>query len=181
MCANYTCKKNEAKLRLREKIHVFGALPRANIRPTDLGPVIIPEFQSLACREMRWGWSVPWDRKPVINVKSETITQLPFFQPHLNQRCLLLADGFYEGGIRFFQPGEPVFCFAGLWREEADGNRYTMLTTAPNETVAQYHNRMPFIVRPEHYDAWLGEDWESVLSEPERAPLEKFQKQPVLF
>jgi len=181
MCANYTYKKNEAKLRLREKIQVFGAVPRANIRPTDLGPVIIPEFQSLACHEMRWGWSVPWDKKPVINAKSETITQLPLFQPHLNQRCLLLADGFYEAGIRFSQPGEPAFCFAGLWREEADGKKYTMLTTTPNETVAKYHNRMPLIVKPELYDAWLGDDWQRVLSEPDRAPLENFQKQPDLF
>lgn len=181
MCAHYTYKKNEAKLRLREKIEVFGAVPRADIRPTDLGPVIIPEFESLACRELRWGWSVPWDKKPLINVKSETVTELPLFRPHLEQRCLLLADGFYEAGTWFFQPGGPVFCLAGLWREEADGKRYTMLTTTPNETVAKYHNRMPFILKPDQYDAWLGEDWHRVLSEPDYAPLEKFQKQPDLF
>ncbi len=181
MCANYTYQKNEAKLRLRRKLEVFGAVPRANIRPTDLGPVIVPEFESLACLEIRWGWTVTRDKQPVINARSETITQLPLFRPHLEQRCLLLADGFYEAGVRFFQPGGPVFCFAGLWREEADGKRYTMLTTAPNESVARHHHRMPFIVKPEQYDAWLGGDWQRVLSEPDRAPLEKFEKQPDLF
>jgi len=181
MCAHYTYKKNGAKLKLRQKIEVFGAVPRASIRPTDLGPVVVPEFEGLACREMRWGWSVPWEKKPVINAKSETIAQLPLFGPHLDHRCLLLADGFYEAGVRFFQPGEPVFCLAGLWREEADGKKYTMLTTAPNESVAKHHNRMPFIVKPADYDAWLGGDWQRVLSEPDRAPLEKFEKQPDLF
>lgn len=62
MCSNYTYKKNEAKLKLRDRILVYGAVPRANIRPTDLGPVIIPEYEGFACREMRWGWAVPWDK-----------------------------------------------------------------------------------------------------------------------
>jgi len=181
MCAHYTYNKDQARLRLRQKLEVFGAVPRAGIRPTDLGPVIVPEFESLACRELRWGWTVSWDKKPLINAKCESITQLLLFRPHLDQRCLLLADGFYEAGIRFFQTGEPVFCFAGLWREEADGKKYTLLTTTPNESVARHHNRMPFIVKPEHYDAWLGSDWQRVLSDPDQAPLDKFQKQPDLF
>ena len=37
MCSRYTYTKDEAKLRLRDLIVVFGAVPRANIRP-DLGP-----------------------------------------------------------------------------------------------------------------------------------------------
>ena len=55
MCSTYIYTKAEAKLKLREKIEVFGAVPRANIRLTDLGPVIIPEHDSFACHEMIWG------------------------------------------------------------------------------------------------------------------------------
>ena len=79
MCSRYTYTKDEAKLRLRDKILVFGAVPRANIRPTDLGPVIVPEEDGFACREMRWGWSVPWDKGPFINAKSETLTTLNLY------------------------------------------------------------------------------------------------------
>jgi putative SOS response-associated peptidase YedK len=186
MCSRYTYNKDEVKLRLRDLIHIFGVVARANIRPTDLGPVILPEHESFSCKELRWGWSVPWDSSPLINAKCETITSLPTFQPHLQQRCLLLADGFYEKGVRFYQPGGGAFCLAGLFRCEPHGppggaSRYTMLTTSPNATVAKYHDRMPFILRPEQYDAWLGEAWESVLSDPDHAPLEKFEKQPQLF
>ncbi len=181
MCANYSYKKNEVKLELRRKIEVFGALPRANIRPTDLGPVIIPEFESFLCREMNWGWKVPWDKSPLFNAKSETLITLPAFQPHLEQRCLLPADGFYEKDVLFHQPGDATFCLAGLWRSEGGVARYVMLTTTPNATVAPYHQRMPLIVRPDLYDAWLGKDWERVLSEPDHSPLEKFQKQQELF
>lgn len=181
MCSRYTYNKDEAKLCLREKIEVFGCVPRADIRLTDLGPIIIPELDNYACREMRWGWVVPWDKKPLNNAKSETLTTLRTFQPHLQTRCLLLADGFYEKGIRFVQPGERSFCMAGLWRDEPGGPRYTMLTTTPNDSVAPYHHRMPFILRPEQFDDWLGERFERVLTNPDKAPLQKVERQPDLF
>ena len=50
MCANYTYNRNDAKFRLREKIQVFGAVPRASIRPTDPGPVIVPEYDGFSIR-----------------------------------------------------------------------------------------------------------------------------------
>jgi len=56
-----------------------------------------------------------------------------------------------------------------------------MLTTTPNETVAAYHHRMPFILKPEQFDLWLSDRWQEVLAKPDHAPLEKFQKQPELF
>jgi hypothetical protein len=46
MCSRYTHAKDEAKIRLREKIEVIGAIPRANIRPTDLGPVNRPTIRA---------------------------------------------------------------------------------------------------------------------------------------
>ena len=59
MCSRYTYNKDEAKLKLCDQILVFGFVPRSDIRPTDLGPVIIPEHESFACRQMSWGWRVP--------------------------------------------------------------------------------------------------------------------------
>ena len=264
MCFRYSAKKNEARIKAREREHVFGLAPRENIRPTDYGPVLLPEedhllaqgragnplpadggasvpasrlVSSLAppsngahgvtrptnvpleeerkiiCMEMRWGWKVPWDKSPLVNARSETITQVATFKPHLQNRCLILADGFYEKGIRFIQPGEPVFCMAGLWCEELSASPeiprprerermsegqvrvvgenhseaarqtrfFTMLTTTPNDSVKPYHHRMPLIVRPEFYDAWLGNDWQTVLENPDKGPLEKLKKQPELF
>jgi putative SOS response-associated peptidase YedK len=181
MCSRYTYVRKEARLRLRERIEVFDCVPRADIRITDLGPIVVPEHDGFACHQWRWGWTVPWDKKPLNNAKSETLTTLRTFQPHLSNRCLLLADGFFEKGIRFVQPGLMTFCMAGLWRDEEDGPRYTMLTATPNASVAPHHHRMPFILRPEQYDDWLGEKWREVLDRPDHAPLEKIQQQPELF
>jgi len=127
LCSRYTYNRAEAKLKLGEKIEVFGCVPRDDIRPTDLGPVIVAEHDGFACRQMAWGWRVPWDKQPLINAKSETITQLPTFKPHLQNRCLILADGFFEKGIRFTQTDEPLFAIAGLWQPDAAAGRLTML------------------------------------------------------
>jgi putative SOS response-associated peptidase YedK len=198
VCTNYNAKKKEARIKMQDKQLIFGMVPRESIRPTDLGPILIPEKDNYICTEMNWGWTVPWDKAPLVNAKSETLTTLTTFKKELGNRCLLLADGFYEKGILFRQPGGELFCMAGLWRAEKNilsastrernkgevsktGRCYVMLTTVPNDTVRPFHHRMPFIVRPDNYADWLGKDWERVLAEPDKSDLEKFQKQPELF
>ena len=48
MCSRYTVKKDEAKIKLREMIQVFGFVPRGDIRPTDFAPVILPAKRAQA-------------------------------------------------------------------------------------------------------------------------------------
>ena len=122
----------------------------------------------------------------LINARSETAAQKPSFRSAFrHRRCLVPADGFYEwqreGKTR--QPwlfglrdGAPMV-FAGLWErwavpegavltgslaERSPGDAVetcTILTTAANEAVAPVHGRMPAILPPEAWDAWLaGED-----------------------
>ena len=91
-----------------------------------------------------------------------------------------LGAGF-QGRVRFVQTGEPLFALAGLWQKFEDGERFTMLTTTPNASVSPYHHRMPFLIQPRQYADWLGEAWQQVLDNPDKAPLEKIQKQPELF
>lgn len=57
--------------------------------------------------------------------------------------------------------GEPL-AFAGLWERWRDpANKdstlesYTVITTDPNELTAEVHTRMPVILEPKNYDAWL--------------------------
>ena len=54
VCTNYKAKINGVRIKSREKELVFGLVPRENIRPTDFGPLVLPEQDSLVCRDMRW-------------------------------------------------------------------------------------------------------------------------------
>lgn len=108
----------------------------------------------------------------MINARSDTVFEKPAFRNAArSRRCLLPADVFYEWqalrGQRRKQPwavrlrgGEP-FAFGGLWefwrpRDAAEGiGSCTILTTEPNALLAPIHDRMPVIIAPDQYDAWL--------------------------
>ena len=56
-----------------------------------------------------------------------------------------------------------LMAFAGLWENwrSPAGERirsFAIVTTEPNELCAELHNRMPVILAPEAWPAWLGEE-----------------------
>ena len=106
----------------------------------------------------------------MINARAETITASPAFRDALvRKRCLVPVDSFYEwkkeGTVR--QPyrvvrrdGRPL-ALAGLWsgwRDPATDTvrrTFTIITTTPNEALADLHDRMPVIVDEDAWDRWL--------------------------
>jgi putative SOS response-associated peptidase YedK len=86
------------------------------------------------------------------------------------RRCLILADGFYEWTgpkgrkqpMFITLPGEEPFAFAGLWenwrRPGENAPAYqscTIITTAASPSLTPVHHRMPAVLKPEAYGAWL--------------------------
>ena len=143
--------------------------PRDNIRPTEpIAVVLLDETGARRFRLMRWGL-LPQTFPTLFNARSEELLAKPSFRNAVRRRrCLIPADGFYEwtgpkGQRRPHQlrPEPPhLFAFAGLYESwsEPDGgviDTATMLTCAPNATVAPLHNRMPVIIAPDCYNAWL--------------------------
>jgi putative SOS response-associated peptidase YedK len=136
-------------------------------------------------------------KKPVdfsanlFNARAETVSEMKSFKrPFQSQRCLVPASGFYEwkkleGSKQPYfihhEDGEPL-AFAGLydhWRnEDSEIYSYTILTTSPNETMQELHDRMPVILSPEDFDVWLepGVDTEELeaLLKPYEGKLEAY-------
>ena len=153
--------------------------PRYNIAPTQ--PVVtVRREHGKKVRHfttMRWGLIPSWAKDmsigtQTLNARSETVATKPSFrEPILTKRCLIPADGFYEwqkmGSVKqpyCFEVGEgELFALAGLWDEweSPEGQiieSCSILTTAANSLVADLHDRMPVIVPPDKYDAWLDPD-----------------------
>jgi putative SOS response-associated peptidase YedK len=148
--------------------------PRYNISPTQLVPVVRAGQIGRELTMLRWGLIPSWAKDPkigysLINARSETAAEKPAFRSAFKRRrCLIPTDGFYEwkkfGKQKMPQhirrrDGSP-FAFAGLWeiwRSPAGEplETCTILTTSANEVVAPFHDRMPVILPPEHFDAWL--------------------------
>jgi putative SOS response-associated peptidase YedK len=61
----------------------------------------------------------------------------------------------------FHRPDRRVFALAGLWEpatSEGVAPSFVILTTEPNEAVADVHDRMPVILTPEAARRWLDRD-----------------------
>lgn len=150
--------------------------PRYNIAPSQ--PIaavrLCPEGSGRELAMLRWGLIPSWARDPsignrMINARAETAATMPAFRSAFrSRRCLVPANGFYEwkrlGGRK--QPyhirmrdGRP-FAIAGLWERWQDPSGHALescalITTGANGLLAPIHDRMPVIVPPSDYDAWL--------------------------
>lgn len=172
MCGRYTLVASVDELIQEfDLINVPDFSPGTNISPTETCLVICENAARLRQAElMRWGFpSQVTTRKTLINARAETVHKKPMFsEAFRNRRCLVPARGFYEwrsenGKKRpycFARPGGRLLAFAGLWQPfegQADKTlpAFTILTTAANELVASYHDRMPVIISPDRYSQWL--------------------------
>ncbi len=105
----------------------------------------------------------------LINARSETVHERHSFRHAIRyRRCLIPTSGFYEwtGEGRCKKPlyismkdGSPMV-FAGLWEswkspEKEVVETCVVLTTSANSLVAPFHDRMPVILHPQEYNAWL--------------------------
>ena len=148
-----------------------------NIAPSQLVPVVVKDPHR-QIRLMQWGFIPHWmkpraDGKAVqgfINARSETAMDKPAFRDAFkHQRCLVLADGFYEWQKGTGSAKQPYYLskqsqnlmnFAGLWSrwvspEGKEIQTCTILTCEPNALVAQVHDRMPVILQGTDRLAWV--------------------------
>lgn len=127
-----------------------------------------------------WGLIPHWAkdesiRANTLNAKMETISEKPSFRDVIHNRCLILADGFYEWQwldskgknkqkYEISLPEHQAFAFAGLWSQWTNPTTkelhfsYSILTTEANELMSTIHNskkRMPLIVAKEYEQNWL--------------------------
>jgi putative SOS response-associated peptidase YedK len=118
----------------------------------------------------------------MINARVETVAKKPAYRRAFERRrAILPADGYFEwypteertaaGKPRkqpyFIRPSDGgLLAMAGLyeiWRDpdkaEDDPTRFrwtcTVLTTSAEDSLGHIHDRMPLMLAPDRYDAWL--------------------------
>lgn len=142
--------------------------------PGDTSVIAIPREGLLTLEPARWGLMPYWAKAPeynpdfgkknAYNARAETVFEKPTFRAAAKyRRCLIPATAFYERAhgrwlrMEFREPG--AFAFAGLFADPepgvSDTTTFTMVTTTPNETISEVHDRMPVVLEPRDYEAWL--------------------------
>ena len=211
MCGRFTLHTERELVARRFEVSLDGVeslAPRYNIAPAQAILTVHTEDSTRRAEMMHWGLIPAWakDRSKLpkmINARVETAASKPAYRSSFRrQRCLILADGFYEWQAPALPRhsktpywislagGEP-FAMAGLWAEwrppnEADAKPLrscTILTRQANPLLATIHERMPVILQLEAEDPWLDPSLDtqpealSALLEP--VPAEAFRSRAV--
>ena len=179
MCGRYTLTTDLGFLQARFNFEAANLehIPRYNIAPTQEVVTVINDGSQNQGRMMRWGLIPFWVKDTtmggrMINARAETVVENRVFrQVFPKQRCLVIADSFYEWKktaaakipMRItLKSGDP-FAFAGLWSawkpkdkpESKPLYSCTIITTVPNLAIEPIHNRMPVILSREAESLWL--------------------------
>ena len=154
---------------------------RYNIAPTSRVFAIRPRAAEataaatdLEAVTLRWGLTPAWSRSDepaarLVNARAETVASKPSFRAALrSRRCVIPASGFYEwetvGRAKrpwlFRRRDERPFGFAGLWEtwrgpDGTDVESCAIITTTPNAVLQPIHDRMPVMLEPAQFSAWL--------------------------
>ncbi len=180
MCGRFSQVMGSDILTDRFGIHEISdeIIPRYNIGPMSMVPVIFLHDDRRFLKKMKWGFVPFWSKKldignKMINARSESILEnKSFSRSFKNQRCVVPVSGFYEWkkiGTRKLpfhirlKSKEP-FGLAGIFSdwEGDDGNitTFSILTTEPNDLIESIHKRMPVILAKKYERTWLAKNSE---------------------
>lgn len=168
MCNNYERHLNWSKLQealsasgLPAMLQARPILPPAgDVRVNDDSVVLRPAGNGVEAVTMRWGFSPTRPKAaPVFNFRGDG---RDFSE---SRRCLIPATAFFEftgakapkSKWRFSMTDEPLFCVAGLWKDEGYGlaSSFTMLTLPAGPDVAPFHDRQVVTLAPRDWASWL--------------------------
>ena len=198
MCGRYALHANPEVVALQfglDRAPAFAA--SYNICPgRDILVVRTDREGKRVARAHRWGLVPHWATDPAIgnklaNARGESLGERPAFRDAFRQwRCLVPASGFYEWQTRagrkypwYLRPldGE-LFGLAGITAYWKGLRTVSLITTEPNELMAPIHDRMPVIIAPDDYAAWLdpaAQDAQSLMRFVRPYPAERLAARPV--
>lgn len=161
---------------------------RYNISPTTEIDMIVLVDGDRHLRKARWGLIPSWWKKTAretgstFNARIEgAATSAMFRSAWDKRRCIIPASAFYEWTgpkgeripHRISAADGGLMGFAGLWDRWTDTQTgeeiisCTMITRAANKWMEAIHDRMPAMLRPKDFQAWLdGSGGRELLMEP---------------
>ena len=188
MCGRYASFMSVADVQLAFNLDHIGEdvqelRPSWNVAPTQDVAVVVERYAQDAAvtkpiRELhmaRWGLVPPWAKDltsgpPLINARLETVDEKKSFAPSLaKRRCIVPSNGYYEwqrqgdSNSPFFIHDDELLAFAGLysWWKASDGKwilSVTIVTREAQPPLDTIHDRMPVVLEPSEFAAWLDPD-----------------------
>ena len=135
-----------------------------NAHPYQKLPVIKKYINGNTLEKLKWGlvpsWSKKKDFKVLINARLETIDEKISFKKLIKlQRCVAVADGFYEWKREeknktpyfFLREDKKNMYIAGIY----ENNEFCLITENASENVKAIHHRQPVILNEGDVNRYL--------------------------
>lgn len=188
MCFHYSLTKERTavELLLHAQWDDDGWIPMYHVNGFSFPSMpVITQEEPNRIQNFHWGLIPSWVKNKAyadqlkaqtLNARAETLFEKPSFRSSiLNQRCLVIADGFFEWmeikKLKYphyiYLNSHDVFCFAGIyshWTDKETGEHlstFSIITTEANPLMARIHNskqRMPVILTSDQHQKWLQPD-----------------------
>ena len=168
MCGRYVLFSDPEMAEIREIIEEVQKnnpeIKTGEIFPTNKAPVLMLNGDKLIPEAVKWGFPDFRGKGVIINARAETAPEKAMFKKSLEaKRCIIPSCGFYEWShsgqktkYRFNLPEGGALYMAGLYNDFNGERRFTILTTAANQSIADIHDRMPVVLARQEMDQWIG-------------------------
>ena len=135
-----------------------------NAHPYQNLPVVKKYKNGNTVENLKWGiipsWAKQKDFKALINARLETIDEKVSFKKLIKtQRCVVVADGFYEWKrtkdkkipYYFFRNDKKTIFIAAIYGE----GQFCMITEEASQNISEIHHRQPVILYEKDIDKYL--------------------------
>ena len=135
-----------------------------NAHPYQNLPVVKKYKNGNTVENLKWGiipsWAKQKDFKALINARLETIDEKVSFKKLIKtQRCVVVADGFYEWKrtkdnkipYYFFINDKKTIFIAAIY----DEGQFCMITEEASQNISEIHHRQPVILYEKDIDKYL--------------------------
>ncbi|MDO5345763.1 MAG: SOS response-associated peptidase [Lachnospiraceae bacterium] len=135
-----------------------------DVYPSQAAPVLTGRSGELTVELMNWGFPRYQSKGLLINARAETVLERKTFRESvLHRRCIIPAGHFYEWDaqkekVQFQREDDPVLYMAGFYNRFQDMDRFMIITTQANASVAPVHERMPLVLEQSELEAWVYDD-----------------------
>ncbi len=185
MCYHFSLKKKQKDIEKRFDAKFADEVPNSQLSMNEFNGFGFP-FTPVITNSNRnyisifqWGLIPQWAKdesiqKNTLNARVETIHEKPSFKDVVHNRCLVIADGFFEWKwldtsgkkkekYHIKHQQNSLFTFAGLyseWNNPTNGEKvktYSILTTEANDLMSSIHikKRMPIILDQKDEQLWI--------------------------
>ena len=173
MCGRYGRRSDKQKIAeafaVRKNLDHVDFAPGDDLPPGEFQPVVrLDDDGERNIELMYWGFNFP--KRFTFNTRSDSILKLGLWKNSFqDRRCIMPADFFIEWK-RLHKNNNPKYEIAvrgrvpfglaaiwSMWKNKAGDSVPTVsvITSDPNEAMAEIHDRQPVILEPRDYREWL--------------------------